>query len=182
MTKAKQIRGYQEANPMAANLGTATGDVAGYALPAGYGVVKGAQLGAKGAGMLANRLAPELANNSTFAGLAKLYGRATGAATGGTIGAQTGAAAPGVITGDPGRAVAGAEIVNQYANQIPGVNPLGGATGLVVPAVAGYAAEQVRAQRERQEQARAVLAQPPTSQNFIARSRAMAELYGGLGK
>ena len=38
-------------------------------------------------------------------------------------------------------------------------------------------------QRDRQQrQAKAVLAQPPTAQNFIARSKAMADLYGGVGK
>jgi hypothetical protein len=40
-----------------------------------------------------------------------------------------------------------------------------------------------RQQRQaRQAQARATLAQPPTAQNFIARSQAMADLYGGVGK
>lgn len=40
-----------------------------------------------------------------------------------------------------------------------------------------------RQQRQaRQAQARAVLAQPPTAQNFIARSQATADLYGGVGK
>jgi hypothetical protein len=40
-----------------------------------------------------------------------------------------------------------------------------------------------RQQRQaRQAQARATLAQPPTAQNFIARSQAMADLYGGVGQ
>ena len=40
-----------------------------------------------------------------------------------------------------------------------------------------------RQQRQAQQaQARAILAQPPTAQNFIARSKATADLYGGVGK
>ena len=40
-----------------------------------------------------------------------------------------------------------------------------------------------RQQRQaRQAQARATLAQPPTAQNFIERSKAMADLYGGVGQ
>jgi len=168
---------YQQANPVAAT----AGDVAGYVVPTGVGAIKGAQLGAKVATGLAERFAPKIPE------LAKLYGQSQGAITGATMGAQTVAAAPGVMQGDPGRAVAGPTIVNQYANSIPMINHLGGATGLAVPAVAGYAAEQVRVQQERakqqrQAQAQAVLAQPPTAQNFIARSKAMAELYGDVGK
>ena len=40
-----------------------------------------------------------------------------------------------------------------------------------------------RQQRQAQQaQARAILAQPPTAQNFIARSKATADLYGDVGK
>ena len=36
--------------------------------------------------------------------------------------------------------------------------------------------------QQRQQKARQVLQQPPTAQNFIERSKAMAELYGGVGQ
>ena len=38
------------------------------------------------------------------------------------------------------------------------------------------------ATQQRKQQARQVLQQPPTAQNFIERSRALAELYGGVGQ
>lgn len=162
---------YIQANPVAAT----AGDIAGYAVPTGAGVIKGAQLGARGASMLASRVAPELAANPVASALTRLYGQATGAATGGTMGAQMGAAAPGLLEGNPAKAVAGAELVNQYSKQIPGVSPLGGVTGHIIPSVVGIAAENRRIEIER---ARAILAQPPTAQNFIQRMEATATLYG----
>lgn len=124
---------YKAANPIAAT----AGDVAGYAVPVGAGIIKGGQLGAKATGSLLERFAPEIARGD-FSALAKLYGRATGASTGGTMGAQAAAGMPEMFKNNPAGAVAASEMVNQYANQIPGISPLGGVTGHVVPA--GYAA------------------------------------------
>lgn len=140
---------YQAANPMAANLGTATGEVAGYALPAGYGAVKGAQLGLRGAEALAGRFAPNLANLGKLADYAKLYGKSQAALTGATMGAQAGAALPGVLQGDPGRAVAAPELINQYANKLPAINHLGPVAGNIVPAVAGGAASIAQNMKDR---------------------------------
>lgn len=128
---------YQAANPLAANLGTATGEAAGYVVPAGYGAVKGAQLGARGAAALAQRFAPELGN---FANLGKLYGKVQGGLTGATMGAQAGAALPGVVKGNPGEAVGAATVVDEFANKMPAINHLGGITGGIVPGIAAGAA------------------------------------------
>ena len=128
---------YQAANPVASNLGTATGEAAGFVIPAGYGAVKGAQLGVRGAEALAARYAPNLGK---YADLANLYGKSQGAITGATMGAQVGSALPGVVKGNPAEAVAAPTIVNEYANKFPMINHLGGVTGNIVPATAGAAA------------------------------------------
>jgi len=132
---------YNQANPMAANLGSTVGEAAGYAVPGAYGAVKGAQLGARGAGALLSRYAPDL--SAGIQQLGKLYGGIQGAATGGTMGAQAGAAVPGVIAGNPAQAVAAPELVNQVSKQMPFLSPLNGVTGHVVPAAAGAAASMV---------------------------------------
>jgi len=173
---------YQEANPLAANLGTASGEVAGYAVPGVYGAVKGGQLGVKAVNALSKKLAPELSANETLAAISRLYGRAVGATTGGTMGAQTGAALPGVVQGDPGKAVAASELVNQYASQIPGVSPLGGLTGHIVPAIAGGAASL--SQNARQSMAvNTPTGYTPNAQearNILASGdERMINLYGG---
>lgn len=121
---------YKEANPIAAT----AGDVAGYVVPTGAGAVKGAQLGSKIATRAAERFAPAIPD------LAKFYGKTQGGITGATMGAQTAAAIPGIIQGDPAMAVAAPEAVNQFANQAPMINHLGGLTGHIVPGLAGGAA------------------------------------------
>lgn len=132
---------YQEANPMAANLGSTVGEAAGYAIPGAYGAVKGAQMGARGAGALMSRYAPNLGTN--FQQLGRLYGGAQGATAGGTMGAQVGAAVPGVVSGNPAQAVAAPELVNQATNQVPFFSQLSGVTGHAVPAAAGALATGV---------------------------------------
>ena len=134
-----EIQQYQMANPMAANMGTATGEVAGFAVPAGYGAVKGAQLGLRGAEALLAKYGPNLGE------LARLYGKSQAGLTGGAMGAQVGSAVPGVVSGDPGSAVAGPELINQYASKIPMINHLGALTGNIVPAIAGVAATGTQA-------------------------------------
>lgn len=136
---------YQQANPLAANLGTATGEVAGYAIPSGIGAVKGAQLGVRGAEAAMKRFGPQLAEMAgpameQFANLGRLYGKGQGAVAGATMGAQAGAALPGIAQGSPGQAVAAPELINQFANKIPGLSHLNTVTGNIVPAVAGGAA------------------------------------------
>jgi hypothetical protein len=128
---------YQEANPMAANLGTATGDVAGVAIPAVGGAVKGAQLGVKGVNKLMEKFGQNLPE------LAKLYGKSQAGITGATMGAQAGSALPGIVQGDVGKAVAVPAVINEYANKIPYINHLGPLTGPIVPAAAGMAASGV---------------------------------------
>lgn len=132
---------YNQANPMAANLGSTVGEAAGYAIPGAYGAVKGAQMGARGAGALLSRYAPDLSAGAKQIG--RIYGGAQGATAGGTMGAQTGAAVPGVIAGNPAQAVAAPELVNQATSQVPFFSQLSGITGHAVPAVAGAAASMV---------------------------------------
>jgi hypothetical protein len=138
---------YVNANPLAANTGDIAGTVAGYAIPVGAGIRAGANIGARGAEMAVKKFAPEIATGQ-YAPLAKLYGRFTGATTGGTMGAQTAAALPGLVQGNPGQAVASAEMVNQYANQIPGASPLGGVTGHIIPGIIGVGGEAYNATKQ----------------------------------
>jgi hypothetical protein len=145
-----ELQQYQMANPMAANMGTATGEVAGFAVPAGYGAVKGAQLGLRGAEALLAKYGPNLGE------LARLYGKSQAGLTGGAMGAQAGSAVPGIVSGDPGSAVAGPELINQYASKIPMINHLGALTGNIVPAVAGVAATGTQALKNQ-------LMTPPTA-------------------
>lgn len=144
---------YVNANPLAANAGEITGNVAGVAIPTGAGIVKGTQLGGKVAQAALKKFAPDLAQ-SQFAPLARLYGNAVGASTGGTMGAQIGAGVSEAARQDnPAAGIAPAEMVNQYANQIPGVSPLGGVTGHVVPlgfAALGEAQDMIR-EKNRQD-------------------------------
>lgn len=142
---------YQEANPLAANLGTATGEVAGFAIPAVGGAVKGAQLGVRGAEALAAKYGPALAAKfgPQVANIARGYGGLQGSITGATMGAQAGAALPGVVQGDPGQAVAAPSLINQYANKIPMINHLGALTGNIVPAAAAGAATATQSLRDK---------------------------------
>ena len=132
---------YQVANPMAANLGSTVGEAAGYAIPGGYGAIKGAQLGARGTGALLSKYAPDLSEGAKQ--LFRLYGGAQGATAGGTMGAQIGAAVPGVVSGNPGQAVAAPELVNQATSQVPFFSQLSGITGHAVPLTAGVLASGV---------------------------------------
>jgi hypothetical protein len=138
---------YNNANPLAANTGDIAGTVAGYAVPIGAGIKTGAKIGSMATDSILKRFAPEIAAGN-FAPLARLYGKLTGAATGGQMGAQVAGAAPGIIEGNPGKAVAGAELVGQYGNMIPGVSPLGGITSHIVPGVAGVTAEAMKSAQE----------------------------------
>jgi hypothetical protein len=121
---------YNQANPMAAT----AGDIAGYVIPTGAGVIKGAQLGAKvvpalarGAEYLAGKIVPNAAVSYPTIGpaireAANFLTQKTGAVGGGIIGAQTAAALPGVVHGNPAEAAAGGEAINNlpYTPNIPG--------------------------------------------------------------
>ena len=125
---------YQEANPLAANLGSAVGEGAAYAVPTVGGIYKGGQLGAKGAEALIKKFGPD------FGQLGRLYGKVQGGITGGSLGGQAGAALPGIVKGEPGEAVAGASVIDQIANKVPFINHLGPITQGIVPAGAAGAA------------------------------------------
>lgn len=154
---------YQEANPLAANLGTGTGEVAGFAIPAVGGAIKGAQLGLRGAEALAAKYGPAMVAKfgPTVNNLLRGYGASQGAITGATMGAQAGSALPGIVQGNPGQAVAAPTLINQYANKIPMINHLGALTGNIVPAAAAGAASATQSLKDkmRLEAAKRVLGQ-----------------------
>ena len=139
---------YDQANPLATNLGTVTGDVAGFAIPAIGGAVKGAQMGARYApaiGSLAEKLGakmfPGAANqfstiSPAFNEASKFIKQGVGAGIGGILGTQAGASLPGIIQGDPTKAVLGAEAVNN----IPYVPSIPGPAQHAIPAIAAGAA------------------------------------------
>ena len=135
---------YANANPMAAT----AGDVAGYLVPTGAGAIKGAQLGAKAAPMIARgaenlvgKIAPTAAGSYPTIGpmvneASRWLAQKAGMSTGGIVGAQTAAALPGVVQGNPAQAVTGAEAINN----IPYVPSLPGPAQHAVPAMAAGAA------------------------------------------
>lgn len=178
---------YKAANPAAASAGQIAGDVAGLAIPAVGGAVKGFQYGPRIIEAGAKRFAPELAAG-TAGDIAKFFGRAQGAATGGFMGAQLGAAAPDIIQSNPAQAVAKSELVNQYAKDIPYINPLPGPLGHAVPAVAGALADykmpgltQLKEgyQRLTAPQAQpSVATQPPTASNYLERMMEISKRFG----
>ena len=139
-------------NPMAAKYGGITGDVASVAIPAVGGAIKGAQLASRAGQALTNKLLPNAAGTVT-GDLLKRFGQLQGATTGGMMGAQAGVAAPEVLQGNPANAVAKSELLNQSGGQIASsinpflghvINPLGGVSGHIMPAIVGGVGSAVR--------------------------------------